>query len=139
MCRAPRRAHPPVAQIPALLDHVQDVGLSAGARQTGQQEDRGPRGRVRVRGAVVVVEPIQGDLSSIRSFNKLTAETGESIRISSLRVHSNTHANTPENPGRQLMIPLQLRGGKVTTSVHQTPPKGMWRCEWSAPLHLPAR
>lgn len=67
--------HPPITQIPALLDHVQDVGLSAGAGQTGQKQDSGPGGRVRMREAVVVVKPIQRDLSSICCPNKLTAET----------------------------------------------------------------
>ena len=67
--------HPPIAQISALLDHVQDVGLSAGAGQTGEKQDRRPGGGVGMREAVVVVKPIQRDLSSICCLNKLTAET----------------------------------------------------------------
>lgn len=67
--------HLPVAQVPALLDHVQDVGLSAGAGQTREKQDRGPGGRIRMRDAVVVVKPIQRDLSSICCLNELTAET----------------------------------------------------------------
>lgn len=77
--------HLPVAQIPALLDHVQDVGLSAGAGQTGEKEDGGPCGRVGVGEAAVVVEPIQRDLSSICCLNKLTAETS-GTRNSALRI-----------------------------------------------------
>lgn len=69
--------HPPIAQIPALLDHVQDVGLSAGAGQPGEKQDCGPGGGVGMREAVVVVKPIQRDLSSICCFNKLTAERRE--------------------------------------------------------------
>ena len=71
----PGQDHPPIAQIPALLDHVQDVGLSAGAGQTGEKEDCGPGGRFGMREAVIVVKPIQRDLSSICCLNKLTAET----------------------------------------------------------------
>lgn len=71
---SPGQDHPPISQIPALLDHVQNVGLSAGAGQTGKEEDRRPGGRVRMREAVVVVKPIQRDLSSICCLNKLTAE-----------------------------------------------------------------
>lgn len=73
--RVSSQDHPPIAQIPALLDHVQDVGLSAGAGQTGEKEDCGPGGGVGMREAVVVVKPIQRDLSSICCLNKLTAET----------------------------------------------------------------
>lgn len=67
--------HPPVAQIATLLDHVQDVGLSAGASQTREKEDSGPGVRIGMREAVVVVKPIHRYLSSICSFNKLTTET----------------------------------------------------------------
>lgn len=74
LARVSSQDHPPIAQIPALLDHVQDVGLSAGASQTGEKEDCGPVGRVGIREAVVVVKPIQRDLSSICCLNKLTAE-----------------------------------------------------------------
>lgn len=56
---------------------MQDVGLSAGAGQTREEEDRGPGGRVGMRGAVVVVEPIQRDLPSIRCLDELTAETSD--------------------------------------------------------------
>lgn len=66
--------HPPIAQIPALLDHVQNVGLSAGAGQSGKKEDSGPGGGVGMQRTLVVVEPIQRDLSSICCLNKLTAE-----------------------------------------------------------------
>lgn len=67
--------HLPIAQIPALLDHVKDVGLSAGAGQTREKEDCWPGGRAGMREAVIVVKPIQRDLSSICCLNKLTAET----------------------------------------------------------------
>lgn len=73
--RVSSQDHPPIAQIPALLDHVQDVGFSTGAGQTGEKEDRGPGGWVGIREAVIVVKPIQRDLSSICCLNKLTAET----------------------------------------------------------------
>lgn len=72
---SPGQDHLPIAQIPALLDHVQNVGLPAGASQAGEEEDCGPGGRVGMRGAVIVVKPIQRDLSSICCLNKLTAET----------------------------------------------------------------
>lgn len=78
--------HLPVAQIPALLDHVQNVGLSAGAGQTWEKQDRGPGGRIRMREAVVVVKPIQGNLSSICCLNELTAETRGTLR--SLCLHN---------------------------------------------------
>lgn len=77
--------HLPIAQIPALLDHVQDVGLSTGAGQTGEKKDRGPCGRVGMGEAAVVVKPIQRDLSSICCLNKLTAETS-GTRNSALRI-----------------------------------------------------
>lgn len=66
--------HPPIAQIPALLDHVQNVGLSAGAGQTGEKEDCGSGGRVGVSEVVVIIKPIQRNLSSICRLNKLAAE-----------------------------------------------------------------
>ncbi len=107
--------HPPIAQIPALLDHVQDVGLSAGAGQTGEEEDCGPGGRVGMRGAVVVVKPIQRDLSSIWRLNKLTAEMS-GTRNSATRIFLNiifslylsisiylSHSNT-QAPHRTIML-----------------------------------
>lgn len=72
---SPVQDHLPIAQIPALLDHVQNVGLPAGAGQAGEEEDCGPGGRVGVRDAVIVVKPIQRDLPSICCLNKLAAET----------------------------------------------------------------
>lgn len=77
--------HPPITQIPALLDHVQDVGLSAGAGQTGEEEDSGPGGGVGMSEAFVVVKPIQRDLSSICCLNELTAETSQT-RNSATRI-----------------------------------------------------
>lgn len=81
--------HLPIAQIPALLDHVQNVGLPAGAGQTGEKEDRGPGGRVGMRDAVIVVKPIQRDLSSIWCLNKLAVET-RGTRKSAMRILLNT-------------------------------------------------
>ena len=69
--------HPPIAQIPALLDHVQDVGLSASASQTGEEEDCGPGGGVGMSVVVVIVKPVHRYLSSICCLNKLTAEMSE--------------------------------------------------------------
>lgn len=80
--------HLPIAQIPALLDHVQDVGLSAGAGQTREKEDCGPGGRVGMKEAVFIVKPIQRDLSSICCLNKLTAETS-GTRNSASRIRLN--------------------------------------------------
>ena len=80
--RVSSQDHPPIAQIPALLDHVQDVGLSACAGQPGEKEDCGPGGRVGMREAVIIVKPIQRDLSSIWCLNKLTAETRGTRQIS---------------------------------------------------------
>lgn len=56
---------------------MQDVGLSAGAGQTREEEDCGPGGGVGMREAVVVVEPVQRDLSSICCLYELTAEMSE--------------------------------------------------------------
>lgn len=66
--------HPPITQIAALLNHVQDVGLSAGAGQTREEEDSGPGGGIGMREALVVVKPIHGYLPSICCLNKLAAE-----------------------------------------------------------------
>lgn len=71
---SPVQDHLPIAQIPALLDHVQNVGLPAGASQARKEEDCRPGGRVGVRDAVIVVKPIQRDLPSICCLNKLTGE-----------------------------------------------------------------
>lgn len=97
-----RQEQLPIAQIPALLDHVQDVGLSAGAGQTREKEDRRPGGRVGMREAVIVVKPVQRDLSSICCLNKLTAGTSGTrksaqrtplniILSASLYIYSHTH------------------------------------------------
>ena len=104
--------HPPIAQIPALLDHVQNVGLAAGAGQTGEKEHRGPGGRVGMSQAVIVIKPIQRDLSSIRCLNKLTAETiGTRNSLSCICVsmypficHIQMHAYTQTHTNRKMLI-----------------------------------
>lgn len=75
--------HPPITQIPALLDHVQNVGFSAGASQAGEKEHCRPGGRVGISEAAIVVKPIHRYLSSICCLNKLTAEKRERERCNS--------------------------------------------------------
>lgn len=70
---APGCCNPPVSKLPALLHHMQDVGLAAGSSQTWQEQDGGAGGRVGVREAVFVIKPVQRYLTSIWCSDELTA------------------------------------------------------------------
>lgn len=94
LCSTCNQDHSPITQIPALLHHVEDVGLSAGTGQAWKQQDGGPCGRVGVGGAVIVVKPIQRDLSSIFCSNELTAKMGSDITVRAEKDTTKLHTHT---------------------------------------------